>query len=286
MALKSYFTFFKTFKNRLEAYPIAGGLLKARITHARFGPKTYVLSHKLTYLCVPLHELKNLKRRFLNRNGWGLFSLNDQDYGDGHKDLQNWISLAFASVKAQKPNGEIKLVTLPRVFGFAFNPVSFWLCHDEKGSLSAVLAEVNNTFGERHCYLCRKQDGSAILNEDVIRAQKVFHVSPFMPLDGEYHFRFIKKNDRLAIRVDLYRDDRRALSATISGKLVTLHSKALAKSFLEHPFPTFQVIFLIHFHAVRLYMKGLKYFSKPQAPKDFVTSSISGSSTVLTSEPT
>ncbi|MFM7084906.1 MAG: DUF1365 domain-containing protein [Hyphomicrobium sp.] len=285
MALKSKKFLFNKWQKQLQSDPIPRGLLEARITHARFSPKPYVLSHKLTYLSVPLDELERLRRRFLNRNGWGLFALNDKDYGDGSRHLESWIVSAFETVGAQKPAGKITLVTLPRVLGFGFNPVSFWLCYNENNFLSAVLAEVNNTFGERHCYLCRKEDGSPIHDNDEITAQKVFHVSPFMPLDGEYRFRFVEKAERLAIRVDLYRNDRRALSATISGKLVTLTSKALAKSFLQHPFPTLQVIFLIHFHAVRLYMKGLKYFSKPRAPETLITSSLTGSSAVLNSEP-
>jgi len=270
----------------LRRNPMTRALLEARITHARFAPKPYVLSHRLTYLHVPLVELARLKRPFLKRNGWSLFSLNDRDYGERGEDLAQWVRSAFASVDAPMPDGQITLVTLPRVLGFGFNPVSFWLCHDSQGNLRAVLAEVNNTFGERHCYLCRKPDGSAISGNDEVASEKVFHVSPFMPTDGEYRFRFIEKPDRLAIRIDLYREARRVLSATIAGKLSTLTSAALLKSFLRHPFPTMQVVLLIHYHAARLYMRGLRVFSKPEAPDHLVTPSLASPSTVMTSEPT
>lgn len=253
--------------------PIERGLLEARITHARFSPKPYTLSHKLTYLHVPMGSLPVLRRRFLNRNGWGLFALNDRDYGNRSTGMSEWLQTAFASAGAAVPDGEVTLVTLPRVLGFGFNPVSFWMCHDQGGALVAVLAEVNNTFGERHCYLCRKPGGKPIASDEEIVAEKVFHVSPFLPTDGEYRFRFIEKPERLAIRVDLYRQDARVLSATIAGRLSTLTSRTMLMSFLRHPFPTLQVVLLIHYHAARLYMRGLKIFSKPEPPTNLVTPS-------------
>lgn len=260
--------------------------MNARITHVRFTPKPYALTHRLAYLHVPIDALGRLPRRFLARNGFGLFALNDRDYGDRGSGLETWIAEALASENIPLPGGEITLVTLPRVLGFGFNPVSFWLCHRPDGALETVLAEVNNTFGERHCYLCRKPDGSAISSQEEIVARKVFHVSPFMPVDGEYRFRFIEKPGRLSIRIDLYREGRRALTATICGDLSDLTSGSLFKSFARHPFPTLQVVLLIHYHAARLYMAGHRIFSKPAAPGRLITSSLPPPSTVKTSEPT
>jgi DUF1365 family protein len=266
--------------------PIARGLLDARITHARFSPKPYTLTHKLTYLHIPVAALPSLKRRFLNRNGWGLFALNDRDYGDRSTSIADWLKSAFASAGAKMPDGEVTLVTLPRVLGFGFNPVSFWLCHDREGALAAVLAEVNNTFGERHCYLCRAPEGRPIAADEEIVAEKVFHVSPFFPTDGEYRFRFIEKPERVAIRVDLYRQGARVLSATIAGRLSDLTSKAMLKSFFRHPFPTLQVVLLIHYHAARLYMRGHRIFSKPEPPEHLVTASPGTATTTVPSEQT
>jgi DUF1365 family protein len=264
--------------------PIARGLLDARITHARFSPRPYTLAHDLTYLHVPITALPRLKRRFLNRNGWGLFALNDRDYGDRGADVNDWLKSAFAEVGAQVPDGEVTLLTLPRVLGFGFNPVSFWLCHDGSGALIAVLAEVNNTFGERHCYLCRKSNGTAIESDDDLVAEKVFHVSPFLPVDGEYRFRFVERADRVSIKIDLHRDGTRVLSATIAGRLSELTSAALWRSFVRHPFPTLQVVLLIHYHAVRLYIRGHKLFAKPEAPDHLVTPSLGDRTHSITPE--
>ena len=100
-------------------------------------------------------------------------------------------------------DGEVRLMTLPRVLGYGFNPVSFWLCHDRDGGLRAVVAEVNNTFGERHSYLCRHDDHRAIGAGDRIRARKAFHVSPFMAVEGQYVFRFALDRTHAAIAIDL-----------------------------------------------------------------------------------
>ncbi len=259
-------------RERLSRNPIPGGVLDARVTHVRFSPRRYVLSHRVWYLRLPLRELDHLDRPFLRRNRFGLFSLHDRDYGDKSEDLHDWIRHAFAAVGASVPaNSNVALLTLPRVIGFGFNPVSFWLCHNAAGALIAVLAEVSNTFGERHCYLCRKEDGSAIGREDEIEARKVFYVSPFMPIDGIYKFRFIEGRDRLVIRVDLHRESRRVLSATIAGTLAPLSSAALLSRFLRCPFPTFQVVALIHFHAARLFLKGFRHFAKPPPLAALVT---------------
>lgn len=99
----------------------------------------------------------------------------------------------------ETPSGRIDLVTMPRVAGLMFNPVSFWMCHDPEGGLRAVLAEVNSTFGERHCYLCRRSDGGIITARDQITARKLLYVSPFLPVEGEYRFRFQENADRLGI---------------------------------------------------------------------------------------
>lgn len=261
-----------SWREALDRDPLERGVLDARVTHVRYSPRPYVLSHKLWYLRVPLADLDRLERRFMRRNRFGLFSLYDRDYGDSRKEPAAWIADAFKSTGARLPgDAEIVLVTLPRVTGFGFNPVSFWLCHDVDGALIAVLAEVNNTFGERHCYLCRKADGTPIGPGDEIEAEKVFHVSPFLPVDGTYKFRFIETSDRLAVSIDLYRDQRHVLSATIAGRLAALTSRALLARFLRRPFPAMQVVLLIHYHAARLYMRGLKPFAKPPPPDIFVT---------------
>lgn len=249
------------------------GLLDARVTHVRHSPKRHELSYRVWYLHVDLDELDRLDRPFLHYNRRGIFSLHDADYGQDRQPLRTWLERAFASAGATLPTGaRITLLTMPRALGFGFNPVSFWLVHDADGQLVSVLAEVNNTFGERHCYLCRRPDGEPIRPQDRLTAEKVFHVSPFLPVDGHYVFRFHERQDgKLAIFITLVRDGRDVLFASIAGDFAPLSSRALAWRFVRQPLPAMRVVMLIHYHAARLYLKGLRYFSKPAAPTALVT---------------
>jgi DUF1365 family protein len=250
------------------------GILHARITHVRYTPKRYVLRHRLWYLAIRLSDLPRLNRMMLGFNRARPFSLRDRDYGRGEDTLEAWIRRAFDETGLVQPDGEVVLVTLPRVLGIGFNPVSFWLCHDAAGQLTAVLAEVHNTFGERHSYLARNTDGSPIRSGNVIRAEKIFYVSPFLPVNGEYLFRFDKQEDSLAISIDLMREGARVMSATIAGRFAPLSNKAHAVCFLRYPLPAIQVIGFIHYHAARLYMRGLSIFERPAPPAAAVSCSM------------
>ena len=115
-------------------------------------------------------------------------------------------------------DGDIRLMSLPRVLGYGFNPVSFWLCQDRAGGLRAVLVEVNNTFGERHSYLCCHADHAPITGSDVLVSRKVFHVSPFIAVEGHYCFRFQLSGERVAINIDLEDADGLLLRTSVGGR--------------------------------------------------------------------
>lgn len=248
-------------------------ILHARIVHVRLGPKQYQLAHRLWYLAQPLSALSRLDRPLMRLNRRGMFSLCERDYGDGQGGLKDWVARAFALAGRALPDGEIVLVSLPRTMGFGFNPVSFWLCHDASGALRAVLVEVNNTFGERHCYVASKPDGSIIRAQDLIGAEKVFHVSPFLPVAGRYAFRFAVSGERIAIRVDVYdAEGKRVLITAISGRLAPMTVPAVAAAALRYPLPVAQVVGFIHWHALKLWRSGLAVFSKPAPPAALVSS--------------
>ena len=253
--------------------PMARALVDARITHVRYEPRPYRLSHRLQYFYVPLSQLDTLARPFLGRNRFNLYSLDDRDYGRSGGDIRAWVADAFRCVGIDLPDDyDVSLLTLPRVLGFSFNPVSFWFCRDATGALRAVLAEVNNTFGERHCYVCRNPDGSALDPGVELVAEKVFHVSPFLAVEGTYHFRFRETEDRISVTIDLRRGERRVMSAAIVGRLLPLTSASLLGAFFRHPLPSLKVLLLIHYHAARLYLAGVRPFSKPSPPSDLVSS--------------
>jgi DUF1365 family protein len=165
-------------------------------------------------------------------------------------------------------DGEVWLHTFPRVLGYVFKPVSFWYAHRADGSLAAVLAEVNNTFGERHAYLLAGPDLDWG-REQVARKQ--FHVSPFCEVRGEYRFRFERGEDRTLARVDLHDEDGPLLQTSVGGVLHPLDGATVRRAFFGTPLMTLGVVARIHWHALRLWAKRVPFHGKPSEPKRFVT---------------
>jgi DUF1365 family protein len=163
-------------------------------------------------------------------------------------------------------DGEIWLHCYPRVFGYTFKPVSFWYCQRADGSLRAIVVEVNNTFGERHCYVLDQPRYGQELT-----AAKVFHVSPFCPVEGGYRFRFMRTADRCVARVD-YDDAQGALIETsVSGSLQPLTPAAMRRALWRYPAMTLGVMARIHWQAFKLWRQRVPFFRKPTPPQDFVT---------------
>lgn len=237
---------------------IERGLFDARITHVRHVRVPYTLSHRLWYLHVPLDALPQLPWPWLAYERPAFARLRDRDYGRGTGPIRDWIDQTLRTAGLEPANWQIRLVTLPRIAGLSFNPVSFWLCHDRDDNLRAVLAEVNSTFGERHCYLCRKADGGSIGPQDQISARKLMYVSPFIAVEGTYVFRFQEAVDHLGIYISLRRGDETILFASIVGRLLPLTAKAVRARLCRQPLPALWVLILIHLHAARLYLRGLR----------------------------
>lgn len=241
------------------------------VRHARLRPAAHRFSYPSFFLRLPLRQLARQpwSWRWLARNGRGLFALNDADHGDG-RPLLAWIDELLARAGITDADGEVFLHTLPRLLGYVFNPVSFWFAHRADGALRAVVCEVNNTFGERHCYLLAHADGRELSWGETLTARKVFHVSPFCPVEGGYRFRFALARrddvDRFIARID-YDDAQGALLQTsIEGRLLPLTDRALLQVFCTRPLSTFGVIARIHWQALRLWRKRVPFFRKPDAP--------------------
>lgn len=239
--------------------------------HARHAPKRHALNYSVWYLCLGLHELPALKAlRMLSRNRRGFYSLYDSDYGTGNSSMQDWVD-GIKKDYGISADGPVYLVTMPRVALYGFNPVSFWFMTDKDGTLRAVMAEVNNTFGERHCYICRHADGRAIAETDWLHAEKVFHVSPFMKVSGTYDFRFRFNDDQVGAWINYSDDGQQMLATSLIGRRKPLTNAALIGAFFTHPLLTLKVIGLIHWHALRLVLKGIRYNRKPQPPATMVS---------------
>ncbi|MEY8838239.1 DUF1365 domain-containing protein, partial [Cribrihabitans sp. XS_ASV171] len=156
------------------------------------------------------------------------------------------------------------------VLGHVFNPVSFWFCHDEEDALYAVVAEVTNTWGTRHSYVCHKSDLSPIGPEDRLTASKLLHVSPFQPREGGYTFRFDLRNDRIGVWIDYGREGG-GLIATLTGPRQPLTNRAILWSAVRRPFGSRRVLALIHWQAVKLWWKKATFRSQPEPLKPDVS---------------
>lgn len=209
--------------------------------------------------------------RLFSRNAANVFSLQDRDHGGAPKDGEGaaWARRALSD-NGIELDGDLVLLTQPRVLGHVFNPVSFWLCHDSAGVLRAVIAEVTNTFGQRHSYLCHNDDLSPITPSDKLVARKIFHVSPFQPIAGVYHFRFDIREDRIGIWIDLTHDEG-GLTATLTGPRQPLTNTSILRSLFRRPFGARRVVVLIFWQALKLKVKRAFYRPCPDGPETEVS---------------
>jgi DUF1365 family protein len=238
-----------------------------QVRHTRTRPREHAFAYPTYFLMLPLRSLRNNGSGALARNRRAALAFHDRDHGDGREDCLAWFDGMLAAHGITDADGEVWLHTYPRVLGYSFKPVSFWYAHRHDGSLRAVLAEVNNTFGERHCYLLDRPHYGVSATAD-----KVFHVSPFCPVQGEYRFVFMRTardNDhRTVARIDFH-DDVGApalIRTSVSGTLQPLTPASARQALWRHPAMTLGVIARIHWQALHLWVKRAPFFRQPVAP--------------------
>jgi hypothetical protein len=241
------------------------------VRHTRLQPVRHAFAYRSFFLRLPLRSLSAQPWPFrrLPHNRFGWLSFHDRDHGDGGAPLA-WIDGLLQREGVADADGEVWLHTLPRVFGYVFNPVSFWFCHRADGTLRAVVCEVNNTFGERHCYLLSREDGEPLAWGEELTARKVFHVSPFCKVEGRYRFRFLlaRRDDgeRFVGRIDYDGADGPLLQTSIEGVLKPLTDRELLRTRFTYPAFTLGVIARIHWQALKLWRKRVPFFTKPEPP--------------------
>ena len=249
-----------------------------QVRHTRLRPRHHTFAYPTFFLMLPMRSLQRHGSDTLayNRRGW--ISFHDKDHGDGRSAEQGgalaWLDKLLDREGIEDARGEVWLHCYPRVLGYTFKPVSFWYCHSEDGDLRAIVVEVNNTFGERHCYLL----DAPRYGQDIVTA-KLFHVSPFCKIEGQYRFRFMRtEHSGLAhtvVRID--HDDALGplLQTSVSGVLEPVSAQTLAKARWRYPLMTLAVITRIHWQALQLWLKRIALVRKPPLPETFVTRSTS-----------
>ncbi|UWQ17792.1 DUF1365 domain-containing protein [Jannaschia sp. M317] len=246
--------------------------IPAQTFHGRAGEGvTNAFRYGIDYVLIDAERPAPLPRLF-RRNGRGLVALNDRDHGGapGQGRGAPWARAVLAAHQITVADGPLLLLAQPRVLGHVFNPVSFWLCHDQGGALRAVIAEVTNTYGDRHSYLCHTPDLTPITRDMRLCAQKIFHVSPFQPVDGSYTFRFDISAARIGIWID-YTGDHGRLLATLTGPRQPLTNRGLLRAALRRPMGTRRVLALIHWQALKLWWKGARFRNRPKPPASEVS---------------
>jgi DUF1365 family protein len=239
--------------------------------HGRKGAVENAFRYRVDYLLLDAEAAAPRAPRLLARNRAGVMSLHDSDHGGppGKGRGPVWVREVLDAHGLPAP-ARIELLAQPRVLGHVFNPVAFWLCHDAEGATRCIIAEVTNTYGDRHSYLCHRDDHGAITATDRLRARKIFHVSPFQPVEGEYEFRFDLRPDRIGIWIDLTAGNGGVL-ATLTGPVRPLGLRGIAAALLRRPFGSRRVLALIHWQALKLWWKGATFRARPAPPADEVS---------------
>jgi len=228
------------------------------VTHRRFKPKRHFFSYKIFSLLIDLNEIENLGKKinFFSYNKFNILSFYDKDHGprDGNS-LIAWVKSTLTSAKINIGSGTVKLLCYPRIFGYAFNPLSIFYCYDENSELKAILYEVKNTFNEQHTYVFSAPSSSNLI---LHKCEKKFYVSPFMEMKTFYNFRLLNPGKILNVFIKQGDSQGTLLTACQVGKKIEMSSRNLLFQFLKHPLMSFKVILAIHFEALRLWVKGVK----------------------------
>lgn len=252
----------------------AAGILVGRVSHSRLVPRPHAFAYRLFMLRVDLEAVPVLDRTLtlFGMRWWKPVRFDAADFLDvppapGTPEarvaaLRAAVLRALAAHGVTAPIGRIELVAHGRIFGYVFNPVSFFLCHGAgaDGPPVAVVADVHNTFGERHAYVLPTAEAEA---GGVWHEKKAFHVSPFFTLDGTYRFALSFAGGAADVRIDLHDSGAPVFVSHLRLAPQPLTDGRLLANLARFPFMTARIIGAIHWEALRLWRKGLSYHPKP-----------------------
>ena len=241
--------------------------IEGQTFHGRKGSLENAFRYSVDYVLVDAEAGLDAPFLFDRGRGW-LFGVRDRDHGGppGAGRGAQWVRELLSSRGLDGFGiGRIELLAQPRVLGHVFNPVSFWLIRDNDQALRVVIAEVTNTYGDRHSYLCHHDDLRPIAPDDHLFARKVLHVSPFQPVEGDYSFRFDIGADRIGVWID-YKTGNGGLLATLTGGRRPLTNRAILRILIIRPFGSRRVLGLIHWQALKLWIKGAGFRARPDPP--------------------
>ncbi len=234
-------------------------LLSAKVGHTRFTPKNHTFSYDVFYVICPVTEKPIETPRFFSFNRFNIFSLHTKDHGG--RDGGNWREWITKECKEREfavaPEDQVLLISHPRLFGYAFNPISFWLVYEKDSYVKAVICEVRNTFGDNHNYFLSHPDLRAITAVDTFSAKKNLYVSPFNHMGGSYTFTFDVPKEKFKSVINYFENDTHILNTYMGGTRTPLTARAILSCVFRYPFMTLLIVARIHWQAIRLWFKGV-----------------------------
>lgn len=238
--------------------------IQATTHHARRGAVKNAFRYGVDYV---LSDLGPARPRLFSRNRFNLWSLRDERHGGPRDEGQGvaWFREILAERGFPVDQAQLLLLTQPDLLWFRFNPVSFWIAVID-GTPRAFVAEVNSTFGQRHCYFCAHPDFRPILATDRLSAEKLMHVSPFQTVAGQYHFNFDLTDSAVRIRI-AYENGTQGVIATLAGPRRAASDGSLLWAAVRRPFGGARVLALIHWQALVLWTKRAPFLRRQPAPE-------------------
>lgn len=236
-------------------------IVSGRVMHRRRLPREHRFVYPVFYLLLDMDRLEATRSWLFGVNRRRPLAFHFRDHGDG-RDPRLWVGELLSESGLDDCDGGLWLQTFPRVFGYLFNPVSFWFCGRRDGRIGAIIAEVNNTFGGRHCYVLRP-DAEAGGFRDVA-ADKRFYVSPFFPVSGGYRFHISTDFEHPRVAIDYYDRGELQLNTAVWGRARPWSVAGLLGALLRQPLLTLGVTARIHWQALRLWLKGVPLTKRPQ----------------------
>ncbi len=240
-------------------------IYKGRVRHQRYAPRLHEFTYSLFMMYVDLDELPTLfNKHFLWAvNKPNLASFHRKDHHGDEGSLKDSIRSLVFEQTGEKTEGPIRLLTHFRYFGYVFNPLSMYFCYDISGKhVTHVVAEVMNTpWKEQHCYVLKNNQ-----RENVISAkhQKEFHVSPFMSMDMKYHWNIHSPAEQMNLSIENWAQEEKVFDASIYLQKIEINSRTLRNVLFNFPLMTLKVTAMIHFEAIKLWMKGIRYVPHPK----------------------
>ena len=247
-------------------------IYNGKVIHRRFKPKKHYFKYNVFSLLIDLSELEIIDKeiKFFSYNKFNLISFFDSDHGPRNGTcLKEWVKRNLEKNNIFNKYIKIKLLCYPRILGYVFNPLSIFFIYDENNYLISILYEVKNTFGEQHTYFFKIDRNFNNLIENT--CDKKFHVSPFIEMNCRYFFKVLNPQNKLSVVINQNDENGKILYASQDGFKKELNSKNLIFSYASHPLMTFKIISAIHFEALKIWLKGIKFVKKKIKIKNNIT---------------